>query len=311
MAKFVSDSKIDLRGVPIWQHAAQVCQTVATLRDEHGIQIICDYEPQPLRRHVYQNFPDRIVWSHRRVADGRWEVLLHKASADAPADPVLQFLNRCPVFIKAKEATRVALARIAAPKTVGKNQVIAGQGMDWPFLAVVKEGRILAIAESVEGREQVLYELLSGETFGEHCLFDGGATFARFMTCSDSAELLLFSRADVVHCAETDTAFGWALAESMTQRTRTIVDVVKTHISKSTAARVAAVLLPHAPMEFGLSPIDVESLPALRLSRVAAAAGTVKEVAARALATLENGGAIRRAHGRITHMDRAKLYNFT
>src|SRR5579875_243251 len=283
MAKFVSDSKIDLRGVPIWQHAAQVCQTVATLRDEHGIQLICDYEPQPLRRHVYQNFPDRIVWSHRRVADGRWEVLLHKASADAPADPVLQFLNRCPVFIKAKEATRVALARIAAPKTVGKNQVIAGQGMDWPFLAVVKEGRILAIAESVEGREQVLYELLSGETFGEHCLFDGGATFARFMTCSDSAELLLFSRADVV----------------------------KTHLSKSTAARVAAVLLPHAPMEFGLSPIDVESLPALRLSRVAAAAGTVKEVAARALATLENGGAIRRAHGRITHMDRAKLYNFT
>jgi DNA-binding transcriptional regulator YhcF (GntR family) len=46
------------------------------------------------------------------------------------------------------------------------------------------------------------------------------------------------------------------------------------------------------------------------LTQIATAAGTVKEVAARAIAELERAGTIRRARGRIAFIDRAKLETF-
>jgi DNA-binding transcriptional regulator YhcF (GntR family) len=56
--------------------------------------------------------------------------------------------------------------------------------------------------------------------------------------------------------------------------------------------------------------VDPANLPSLRLTQIATATGTVKEVAARAVAELERAGAIRRVRGRIALIDRAKLAAF-
>ncbi|HVA26600.1 MAG TPA: helix-turn-helix domain-containing protein, partial [Candidatus Baltobacteraceae bacterium] len=48
-------------------------------------------------------------------------------------------------------------------------------------------------------------------------------------------------------------------------------------------------------------------LPNLTQAHIAASAGTVKEVAARAIAELETGGYLLREHGHIRFLDRQKL----
>jgi CRP-like cAMP-binding protein/uncharacterized protein (DUF2249 family) len=308
---FASDSKLDLRGVPIWEHAPHVCESFATLRDGHTLQVTCDYDPIPLVRRLRENFRDKLVYNQRRITDSRWEVLLRKAEPDDAADPMLLFINRCAVFQDCDERTRTALARAAVPRKVARNSIIVGQGLEWPFLAAVRQGRVVAVAESLEGREQILYEVLQYELFGAFTTIDGGATFARYATPSEPAEIVLFSRSDILTEMRNDVDFALALAEYTSQRTRGIIELVRGHVSKSTIARVAIELMRHAPIEYGMTEVDSESRSSLRLVRIAAAAGTVKEVAARALAALEEAGAIQRAHGRITHINRAKLHNFT
>jgi uncharacterized protein (DUF2249 family)/CRP-like cAMP-binding protein len=311
MVGFVADSKLDLRRLPIWQHTARVCETFATMRDEQSLQVTCDYEPIPLLRRLRENFPDKVVWSQRRIGDGRWEVVLRKPDPSAADDPLFHFVSRCSVFQDCKEETRQALARAAVPRRIARNQTIVGQGLDWPFLGVVREGRIVAVAESLEGREQILYDVPRFELFGAFTVFDSGTTFARFATIAEPAEILLFSRVDIVEYMKDDLAFALALAEYTTQRTRSIIELVRGHVAKSTIARVAIEVMRYAPMEYGITQLDAESSGSLRLGRLAGAAGTVKEVAARALASLEESGAIRRSHGRISHIDRAKLHAFT
>jgi CRP/FNR family cyclic AMP-dependent transcriptional regulator len=306
----VPENRLDLRGVPTWEHHAQTCKAFTELRDEQTLYITYDYEPRPLRNRFEEQFADQFVWSQRRVGDGRWEVAIRKVNGSAAQSPIAHFIARCPTFAVASEETRSALARVAVTRSVGRNQSVTGQGMEWPFLGAVREGRLFAVAETPEGRDQILFEVLPCEVFGDIILFDRGATIARFATFSEPAQLVLFSRAEVVNCASRDPAFALALAESCAQRTRGLIELICAHVSKPTISRVAAALLPHAPTEFGLSPVDPKSIASLRLGQIAATAGTVKEVVARALTQLEAAGAIKRARGRIASIDRAKLANF-
>jgi CRP-like cAMP-binding protein len=211
------------------------------------------------------------------------------------------------MFAGASEATRRLLASVAVPLSVRRATTIAEQESDWPFLGVVRKGRVFAIVGSPLGRDQILFEALETEGFGNIVLFDGGATMARFATLADAADLLLFPRAEVLQAAEADSRFALALAATATQHVRTIAELVQAHVSKKIIARVAAVLRPYAPAENGLALVDLANLPSLRLAQVATATGSVRVVVARAVAELEKIGAIRRVRGRIALMDRAKL----
>ena len=65
-------------------------------------------------------------------------------------------------------------------------------------------------------------------------------------------------------------------------------------------------LLPYAMPDRGLVPA-AHSLSTITQSQIAAAGGTVKEVAARAIAELEARKALRREHGHIRYLDREVL----
>jgi uncharacterized protein (DUF2249 family) len=303
------EPRLDLRGVPTWEHHAHTCKAFNELHEAEALTVTYDYEPRPLRQRFAEQFGDRSVWLQRRVGDGRWEVSLRKLPA-GKRDQLAAFVERCPVFAEASAETRADLARIGVRRSIGRNQSLTGQGIEWPFLGAVCEGRIFAIAETPEGRDQILFETLPYEVFGDILMFDRGPTIGRFATFSDPAELVLFPRSEVAAFAERDPGFAFALAASCAQRARGLIELVCAHVAKPTVARVAAALLPHAPVEFGLSAVDPASASSLRLGQVAATAGTVKEVVARSFAQLEAAGAIKRSRGRIAAIDRAKLANF-
>lgn len=303
-------SVLDLRSTPAWERHGLVCGAFSNLRDDETLHLIYDYEPRPLRRRFESTFSHQFVWTQRRLARERWEISLRKLAAPGDARSTTHFMERCSIFSGVSESTRKSLAFLAEPRPVRRKTTIAEQEADWPFLGVVRKGRVFAIVGSPMGRDQILFEALETEVFGNIVLFDGGATIARFATLADPADLLLFPREAVLRAAESDSHFALALAAAATQQVRTIAELVQAHVSKKIIARVAAALRPYAPIENGLALVDPANLPSLRLTQLATATGTVKEVVARAIAELEKAGTIRRVRGRIALIDRAKLDAF-
>jgi uncharacterized protein (DUF2249 family) len=301
------ESPLDLRGTPPSERHGLVCGAFSDLRTDESLHLIYDYEPRPLRRRFEKTFAQQFVWMQRRLARERWEISLRKLAAPSDSRSTAHFMQRCPIFSGCSEATRRALAPVAESRSVRRKTTIAEQESDWPFLGVVRRGRVFAIVGTPFGRNQILFEAPETEVFGNIVLFDGGVTLARFATLADAADLLLFPRAAVLAAAASDSHFAFALAAAATQQVRTIADLVQSHVSKKIIARVASVLRPYAPIESGLAMVDPASLSSLRLTQLATATGTVKEVVARAVAELEQAGAIRRVRGRIAHIDRAKL----
>jgi CRP-like cAMP-binding protein len=97
-----------------------------------------------------------------------------------------------------------------------------------------------------------------------------------------------------------------ALGASCAQRTRGLASTLAAQVSKPILVRVAGALLPYAPPAQGLD-LALPPLPTMTQSQIAAAAGTVKEVAARAISELERMGAVRRERGHVRYLNRSKL----
>jgi uncharacterized protein (DUF2249 family) len=298
---------LDLRSTPPWERHGVVLSAFSDLRDHDTLQVIYEYDPLPLRRRFEDTHAQRYLWLQRRLGSEHWEVSVRKLPASANGS-IADFMNRCPLFAAANESSRSTLALVAQPRSVARKTIIAEQEAAWPFLGVVRKGRVFAIVGTPVGREQILFEALETEVFG--VILDGGSTFSRFATLSDAADILLFPKPFVLQLAEADPRFALALAASVSQQMRTIVDLVHAHVSKKTIARVASTLVPYAPSESGLAPVDPVHLPSLRLTQIAAATGSVKEVVARAVAELEAARAIRRVRGRIAYIDRSKITSF-
>ncbi|MGA3038213.1 MAG: DUF2249 domain-containing protein [Vulcanimicrobiaceae bacterium] len=300
---------LDLRSTPSWERHGLVLGAFSDLRDHDTLQIIYEYDPLPLRRRFEDTHAQRYLWLQRRLGSEHWEVSLRKIPASTNGS-IADFMNRCPIFAAAAQSTRDALVLGAQSRSIPRKTIIAEQEASWPFLGVVRKGKVIAIVGTPAGREQILFEALETEAFGNAAILDGGSTFSRFATLSDPAEIVLFPKLVVLQLAEADARFALALAGSVTQQMRTIVELVHAHVSKKTIARVASTLVPYAPSESGLAAVDPVHLPSLRLTQIAAATGSVKEVVARAVADLEAASAIRRVRGRIAYIDRLKLTSF-
>lgn len=302
------ERELDLCSVPFADRCAAVDDAFARLPEGRTLSVVHDDDPRPLRRRLEAAFP-QVVWEQRRIGDGRWRVAIRKAEAQ-DGEPLARFLNRCAAFASATDRTRREAARRAVSRRIPRKSSVAEQGVAWPFLGAVCTGRLFAIAGTPEGRDQILFEVAPNDVFGDVLFFDSGTTIARFVTLAEPAHVILFPREDVVAAAKLDSGFAFGLAVACAQHARAAVELVCAHVSKPAVSRLAAALLAEAPIAPGLAPLPAETVRSLRIARLAAAAGTVTEVAARCIATLETAGAVQRVRGRIAYLDRAKLKAF-
>jgi CRP-like cAMP-binding protein/uncharacterized protein (DUF2249 family) len=271
---------------------AHICASFSNLRDGESLNLLYDSEPHALLVQLEERFAESFIWSQRRIGGGSWEVMVRKIAGSGAGEPMARFLERCPILATAAESTRRALGRAAVLRQVVRHRPIALQGVAWPFLGVVRSGRIFAVVSSQEGREQILHECGPFESFGEIMLLDGGDSVARYATV-EPAEVVLLPRDEVLRALHDDTKFRAAVSAACARRARALSELLCSHVSKPVIARVASAIARH-------------DTP-LSLSQIAAAAGTVKEVVARTLTRLEREGAIRREDGRILILDRPKL----
>lgn len=302
-------SRLDVRPVPLEERHRLVFTAFNALAGDAVLTVVTDHEPRPLRLRFEAMYPERFVFAQRQFGIGHWEIALRRASAAGGLGDLAAFLHRCAVLTGARPETFAVLERHGGERVFRTGESIVEQDAHWPYLGLLRSGSLATVMASTSGREQKLFDVLSGETFGIVETLDGGRTVARIAVTSTVARAILFPRGVILSAMAADACFARSLTMICAQRTRRLAERYTDHHVQPAIARVAAAILPYAVPDTGLAPA-LEPLRRMTQAQLALTAGTAKEVAARAIADLVAAGAIERAGGRISRIDRTKLETF-
>jgi len=303
----VQPAEIDLRGLPAWERPDLVRKALDRLPSGASITLITEQEPRALSSRVTQDRPDRFVVETRRVASRVWQLrLTQRTGESSDRNSSVQHIGRCPAFAALDAGVREELAAAALWQSGRRGQTLVAENADWPFIGMVTEGIVARANGGGRERERILYEIFPYELFGVAEYFDRGFKMARIAVFSKSARVLKVPWDVVSRVAARYPEVTNALGIVMAQRVRILADSLSVQGSLPILGRIARVLLPYAMPERGLVPASA-SLSTITQSQIAAAGGTVKEVAARAIAELESRNALRREHGHIRYLDREVL----
>ncbi|HZZ63960.1 MAG TPA: Crp/Fnr family transcriptional regulator [Candidatus Baltobacteraceae bacterium] len=208
-----------------------------------------------------------------------------------------------------------SLARNALAREGRRGTRIAQAGVSFPYLGIVLNGVVGVTAcagEQVRGgvRNLRLYESYAGETFCDISFLDGYEALGEITIVSKRGAYALLPSNFVMQMGEQDPALLLRLAVHTATRCRLFKRRLVNQAARTVTERVAEVLVNFAGEGPGMQPVDPQLLEFAQRD-IAAVAGCVKEAAARAIAELENVGALRRERGRIRYIDRAKLIQYT
>jgi CRP/FNR family transcriptional regulator len=297
-----------VRAVPASQRHPRIFEQFDRLDDGHALLLVTDHEPRPLRAEFEHSRAGSFAWEQRRVAHDRWEAVIRKMPAQDPNDP-LEVLRRCGIFVSAPVESLAHLAARARRVAVRRNRGVVEQGASWPYLAVVASGRVQAVLVTPDGRELAMYEVPAGDAFGAVSLVDGGTSPLRYVARAERTSVLLLPRDAVVELMGRVAGVSNAINALSAQRLRAVIERFSAHAAQPITARVADALLAYASPQPGL--IDaLPPLPSMRQTELAIVAGTAKDMVYRAIAELEEAGALERENGRIVRLDRSILNRF-
>jgi uncharacterized protein (DUF2249 family)/CRP-like cAMP-binding protein len=303
----VQPAEIDLRGLPVWERPDLVRKALERLPSGASLTLITENEPRALSSRVTQDRPDRFVVETRRIASRVWHLrLTHRVGEASDRNSYAQHLARCSAFAAIDTSVREELAGAAIRQSGRRGQTLVAENVDWPFIGMVTEGIVARANGGGRERERILYEIFPYELFGVAEYFDRGFKMARIAVFSKTASILKLPWDAISRVAARYPELTTALGIVMAQRVRLLADALSVQGSLPILGRIARVLLPYAMPERGLVPAAA-SLSTITQSQIAAAGGTVKEVAARAIAELESRNALRREHGHIRYLDREVL----
>ncbi|MBC5816390.1 MAG: Crp/Fnr family transcriptional regulator [Candidatus Eremiobacteraeota bacterium] len=214
-----------------------------------------------------------------------------------------------PTFFDLSNDTITALARVAQVRTLKKDERLATPERVWPFIGILQQG--LLGLYSADGRElqRLLFLVQRNELFGVVPFFKSEFANGNITVLSSDATFLQITHEAVHAIAQDRPELMYSLGVACAQRVEKLASALQAQTFRPVIDRVAQSLLPYASQASGLSPCD-PTLVRMTQSHIASAAGTVKEVVARAIAELETGGALRRERGHICELNRTRLLEF-
>ena len=121
-----------------------------------------------------------------RCSDGR----------DGAKRRLLRFLASQPLFADLPPADLAPLAAVVRRRHYARGAVIFSQGYG-NVAFIVRSGRVEIVVESADGRDLVLYEVGTGDHFGEMALLEGQPRSASAI-CTEASEILAITREDLL-----------------------------------------------------------------------------------------------------------------
>jgi len=298
--------RLDLRALPVWERPAKVFDAFDNLPPGGTLAVTTDHEPRGLAGRIEQGRRLQVIVDTRRTGEREWVVYLTRTAVDTDAPSPLGVIIRTAVFMTLDDAARERLAADATLLTVRRGQTIVAENTEWPYVGVPFEGVLALSSGNGKARPRIFHQIFPYELFGETELFDEAPAAGRVIALSKVARVLRIPRRSVLEAGIGRPQLLIAIARVSTQRTRDLQQTLATQATLPIIARIAHVLLPYAMPERGLTQA-FSPLTHMTQAQIAAAAGTVKEVAARAIAELEARDALRRERGHIRYLDRQRL----
>jgi len=296
---------LDARSLVPATRTALILETFDKLPIGSALEITEETDPRALRNEMAQLRPARFSWDARNLGANRWTVRLERIDENADGEA---FLTYVAAFTSAKTSTIKELAGQMSERTYKAGETIFDEGEVWPYLGIVKSGKVIYTLLSPDGKTHTIGERLTHDTLNESGTFDGGGATTRAEALADATIVTLPSEA-VLHAARSDAelALGFLIASSQARRRSidTIADLAFAHVLQ----RVAKFLLGYARASVGMAP-GLPGVENLSQAQIAAAAGTVRDMAARALLRLKNAGALELDRGRVRAIDRPKREAF-
>jgi CRP-like cAMP-binding protein len=302
----IETSEIDLRSAPVWERPGIVEAALDSLPSGAALTFITENEPRGLSTRIGEERSKGFLIETRRVAGRVWHINFTSRHEDHERHPRMRQLGSCAAFARLEPAAREALAAAAVEQVGRRGETLVAENEEWPYVGMVVDGIIARAKGAQNERQRILYEIFPYEVFGVAEYFDRGLTNARTMVFSKTAIVLKFPWDAVREIAVRHPQLTNELGVVIAQRLRLVNDNLSAQASQPIIARIAHVLLPYAMPERGLTEA-AGALAAVTQSQIAASAGTVKEVAARAIAELESRGALRRERGHVRYLDRQRL----
>jgi CRP/FNR family transcriptional regulator, cyclic AMP receptor protein len=297
---------LDARALPAHHRSSHIFAAFDRLPLGGILELNDEHDPRALRNEFQEQRPGRFSWDARNLGSGRWTVRIERIDDQTP--DLATFLSHCAPVAPARGATVRELALTATERAYRAGETIFDEGERWPYLGLVRSGKVVYTLLSPDGKMHSLGERLPNDPLNETAVFDGGGATTRAEALTDAAIVLLPSEV-VLHAARSDgeLALGFLTAASQARRRsiETIADLAFAHVLQ----RVAKFLLSYAPETTGMA-IGLAGVENLSQAQIAAAAGTVRDMAARALLRLRNAGAVRLERGRVRALDRERLEAF-
>lgn len=205
-------------------------------------------------------------------------------------------LRTFPLFTALNEEALTDIARRLRPCSFRPGRYILMEGEQPPGLFLVLRGRVRLSRTAADGREQVLAMVGPGENFNSVPIFDSqpNPTTARAMSPVDC---LLLPRSDLLALIGAHPDLALAALREMADQLRELMSLVEDLAFRSVRARLARQLLSAAAGDAA----------ELTHQELAERAGTVREIAGRALRRLAEEGLVRLERGRVIVLDRQGL----
>jgi CRP/FNR family transcriptional regulator len=296
---------IDARALPATNRSARIFEAFDKLPIGGVVELTEEADPRSLRNEFAQSRPGRFSWDARNLGSGRWTIRLERI--DERAD-VATFISHTAPFQNAKQSTITELAHGATERSFRAGETIYDEGELWPYLGFVRSGKVVYTLLSPDGKTHSLGERLTHDPLNESGTFDGGGATTRAEALTDCTLVLLPSEA-VLHAVRNDAELGLGFLAASSQARRRSIDTIADLAFAHVLQRVAKFLMSYAPATTGMA-AGLPGVANLSQAQIAAAAGTVRDMAARALLRLKNANAVELDRGRVKAIDRARLEAF-
>jgi CRP/FNR family transcriptional regulator len=296
---------LDSRTLPSTNRNVIVLEAFDKLQLGGILELPEESDPRALRNEFLQHRPGRFSWDARNLGSGRWTIRIERIDeqADTPT-----FLSHCTAFANAKASTVRELAGQATERGFKQGETIYDEGEMWPYLAFVRTGKVVYTLLSPDGKTHALGERLPLDALNETGTFDGGGATTRAEALTDCGLVLLPTEA-VLHAIRNDTELAIGFLTEASQARRRSIDTIADLAFAHVLQRVAKFLLSYAPTTTGMAR-GLSGVENLSQAQIAAAAGTVRDMAARALLRLKNAAAVELDRGRVRALDRDRLQAF-
>ena len=198
---------MDARSLQPATRTEQILEAFDKLAINSILELNEESDPRALRNELAQLRPGKFSWDARNLGSNRWTIRVERIDENAEPEALLQHVAP---FGSAKAATLRDLARQMTERTYRAGETIFDEGEVWPYLGVVKSGKVILTLLSPDGKTHTLGDVYKRQADGRdrrqlavaNRKQSGNARILRSLSCrADITILTLWPRSSILRTA--------------------------------------------------------------------------------------------------------------